>query len=97
VRLTLPKSLRLVKARLARGGRGLANGKQLSRRTLKVTKGRLGVRSTKAVRSIELRLSKGALRRGPGLKTGRTVAVKLRVTDSAGKVRNLTLRLTARR
>ncbi len=104
LRVTLPKQLRLSTKRLKRGGRVYQAGKAVSRKT---KKGKRALRHTKRsvtgwttkkhTGSIELRLAKGALRKGKGLKAGKRLTLKLRVTDSAGRSRSLNLRIKAKR
>jgi hypothetical protein len=105
LRITMPKQLRLgTSKRLKRGGRVYHGGKAVSRKT---KRGKRALRHTKRTvtgwttkrwtGSIELRLGKGALRRGKGLKPGRKVTLKLRVSDSAGRTRALTVRVKALR
>jgi len=98
LRVTLPKQLRLNAKKLKTGGRALQGGKTLSRKkALPHTKTTVTAKATKATGSIELRLAKGALKRGKGLKVGKRITLKLRVTDHTGKTRTITVRVKPRR
>jgi hypothetical protein len=98
LRVTLPKQLKLYSRKLKAGGRALQGGKTLKRKTaLPHTRTTVTAKSTKATGSIELRLAKGALRKGKGLKVGKRITLKLRVVNSAGKGRTITVRVTPRK
>ncbi len=104
LRVTLPKQLRLDGKRLSRGGTVAQGGKRISRKTaagrraLRHTKRTVTARTTKtSTGSIQIRLAKGALRKGKGLKVGKRVTLKLRVTNSAGKHKTITVRVKARK
>ncbi len=104
LRITMPKQLKLNRKRLKKGGRVLQAGKAVSRKT---KKGKRALRATRttvtgwttkaSTSSIEVRLAKGALRRGKALRPGKRITFKVRVSDSAGRTRALTLRVTARK
>jgi len=104
LRITLPKQLKLNGKKLKRGGSVLQGGKRVSRttkagrRALGHTKRTVTARTTKrSTGSIEIKLAKGALRKGKGLKVGKRVTLKLRVTNSAGKHQTITVHVKARK
>jgi len=105
LRVTMPKQLRINRKQIRKRGVVRHNGKAVSRKT---KKGRNALRikgktvtgwtTYKAgVSSLELRLRKGALKRGKGLKPGKRITLKVRVSDSAGRTRSLTVRIKARK
>jgi|HigsolmetaAR201D_1030396.scaffolds.fasta_scaffold02894_2 hypothetical protein len=106
LRLTLPRELRLARGtRFSRGTTALHGGRVISRRerarrgALRRTDGRtVTVRTTKRFTgSLEIRLRRGALRRGPGLRAGRRVTLRVRVTHSNGRTTTARIRVRAGR
>jgi len=95
--VTLPKQLQLNSRRFTRGARGHAGGKRVSRKHIGHTRRTITVNATKARSTLSLSLSRGALKRGKGLKVGRRITIKIRLTDAHRKHRTVTLRITPRR
>jgi len=104
LRITMPKQLKLNRKRLKKGGRVYQGGRAVSRKTKKGKRALRPTRSTvtgwttlKWTGSLEVRLAKGALRRGKGLKPGKKVTIKVRISDTTGRTRALVLRVKARK
>lgn len=97
IRVTFPKQLRLNGKRFKKGARAVAGGKRVARNRIKRTKTTVTVNAPKATGALTLKLTKGALRRGKGLKIGKRITLKVRVTDSRNKARTINVRVTPRR
>ena len=97
IRVTFPKQLRLNGKRFKKGARAVAGGKRVASNRIKRTKTTVTVNAPKATGALTLKLTKGALRRGKGLKIGKRITLKVRVTDSRNKARTINVRVTPRR
>lgn len=97
MRITLPKQLRLDRKRFKRGAKALAGGKRVARSRVGHTRRTITVSAHKPRSSLALSLSRGALRRGKGLKVGKRITITIRLTDANNKHKTVKLRITPRR